>query len=499
MTEISDVAIQKYFQSLLFTSDNEFQLDPTSNGLHGEHNMCSQYHDIFDILNTVQSSELVGVLGTDEIIMDSLIKVYSSSIQSYIDIAALLTKNSLYFMSAVNYQIWQEFRTRTKIDKLIYEQKQTEHVQIYDALADNLLTNMDLIDDENIIKLRIKPHLIGKTKKEIKLQILSNNDNIGSLWSFFESFASLKSVNLKLNSILFVMIDEFFNTDIIKETQRSDFMEYLFDDIAWTDENRKHNSNIITLQKYHNESSIVLLNNRKRQYFAQKRLSNEAQIITISEYHGNKIKFTHNKICMVSLKKYCAVEPFGEYVFNLNDKTKKNGIACLLSSRNLRYEWITHLDYVINKCNNTDHDTSDDKKQSNHSTSQNKAKLMNDFTNKCEKDENKDEFSSQFSFGMYLNYWEVGYENSVVPLYKTLKDELLTNKIATISVKDYYWLYEKCKMLQQRAVVVKAQNIGINNKKFNILKGEPITINHLISLKLYTDFGNIQNELKKHC
>ena len=41
----------------------------------------------------------------------------------------------------------------------------------------------------------------------------------------------------------------------------------------------------------------------------------------------------------------------------------------------------------------------------------------------------------QFNFGVYLDYWEKSYQNSVVPEYATLKEELLNNK--------YYGYIEK--------------------------------------------------------
>eukprot|EP01084_Bolivina_argentea_P109335 195433_1 len=124
---------------------------------------------------------------------------------------------------------------------------------------------------------------------------------------------------------------------------------------------------------------------------------------------------------------------------------------------------------------------------------------MNDFANN-NNDINNNEYSSNFNFGKYLNYWQKGYKNSVKTKYNTLKSELLNNNIAKLSQNDYYGLVKSCiELMRSKGYKITADNIGINNKKFNIPKGSSFTINHLISLKLYTDFGRIQKEFKKHC
>ena len=53
--------------------------------------------------------------------------------------------------------------------------------------------------------------------------------------------------------------------------------------------------------------------------------------------------------------------------------------------------------------------------------------------------------------------------------------------------------------MKERKSMIKSRFIGINNTKFNIPINSPITINHLISLKLYTDFGTTQKEFKAYC
>eukprot|EP01084_Bolivina_argentea_P167739 291053_1 len=121
---------------------------------------------------------------------------------------------------------------------------------------------------------------------------------------------------------------------------------------------------------------------------------------------------------------------------------------------------------------------------------------MNDFG--YEDDEMRDETSPHFNFGVYLHYWDTEYENSVIPKHQTLKNELLNNKYATINLQQYYGLYEKCLRIY-RCNTITASDIGVNNKEFKIAPGSSITINHLISLKVYTDYTEVQKEFKNHC
>ena len=70
-----------------------------------------------------------------------------------------------------------------------------------------------------------------------------------------------------------------------------------------------------------------------------------------------------------------------------------------------------------------------DIKSNGSGSNANKDKWINDFSI------TQDDDDKNYSFGTYLNFWQKGYDNSVTPKYKTLKEELLTNGIRAISKK----------------------------------------------------------------
>ena len=108
--------------------------------------------------------------------------------------------------------------------------------------------------------------------------------------------------------------------------------------------------------------------------------------------------------------------------------------------------------------------------------------------------------SNEFGFGVYLEYWQEGCENSVIPKYKDLQEELTKNCHATISAKQYYDLTMKCNNILERNLnSFIAKNIGKMNQRCGIPPGITMTIEHAICLKLYTDFSQIQKEFKRHC
>ena len=103
-----------------------------------------------------------------------------------------------------------------------------------------------------------------------------------------------------------------------------------------------------------------------------------------------------------------------------------------------------------------------------------KLKMMNDFSchNLLESDsydQKCNEYATNYSFGKYLNDWECEYSNSVIAVYKTLKDELIKNKYSKLLKDDYYSSYEDYAILmKKRGYKMRTRDVGINNKKFNI-------------------------------
>eukprot|EP01084_Bolivina_argentea_P045138 83082_1 len=476
------------YDSALPVSDNEFGNDVSSRGSHSDvTDQDIHSKDIyFDRLQCIDESQLFDSLMKEPILFDSLLRVYSVDQNQYIDVAGILSKQCLYFISAINYQTWIELKERTNIDQLI----------AYDTIinktsAAQLTQRLGLTDDAKI-QQQINEYFVDKTIHDIKLDILCKKNKMTSLLSLLNiNSDDAKTVN-------YVIIDDFFDENIITEDIRDQFVEQIFDGIKWTDDKNKKHAKIIKLHQYHSESIIETLNERKTAFLNKNNLNNCH--INISAFDGYQIKHAHSKVSVAEIgnnaKQINIVEPTHvdgtQYGIELKLVNTDDTITCLLKSNNQRYGWITHLDFAIN------HDTIGEKKiDSDSPNNKTKNKLMNDFT---DANDEKEEFSTHFSFGEYLNYWESGYENSVTPKYKSLKQELLKNEISPISEEDYYWLYKKCIELKKLyRYAIKAKNIGINNRKFHIKKGTDITINHLIVLKLYTDFSRTQKEFKKHC
>ena len=110
----------------------------------------------------------------------------------------------------------------------------------------------------------------------------------------------------------------------------------------------------------------------------------------------------------------------------------------------------------------------------------------------------KEEFCSGFSFGVYLEYWRSNKNNSVRPIYSNLKEELTMNRHATITQEEYEQLHRECQQLREEQQF-SAKNIGIMNTVCGIVPGSKITVEHMICVKVYTDFTFQQNIFKKHC
>eukprot|EP01084_Bolivina_argentea_P111069 198278_1 len=105
---------------------------------------------------------------------------------------------------------------------------------------------------------------------------------------------------------------------------------------------------------------------------------------------------------------------------------------------------------------------------------------------------------NNFSCGTAYNFCSHG-ENSISAKHKNLKDELLNNNIHKITDKEYNTLYDECVELHKmRGHKIKAKNVGILNNKWQIPVGTVISINHLIALKLYTDYTKLQKQFKMY-
>ena len=123
------------------------------------------------------------------------------------------------------------------------------------------------------------------------------------------------------------------------------------------------------------------------------------------------------------------------------------------------------------------------------------SSLLNDFL--VEDSTNYHSKSSMnFDFGVYLEYWRPNRRNYVIPHYRTLKDELTKNIYHRMSEQQFNELRQKCEGLK---CGYKAGDIGRGNEICHIPAGSSITIAHLMAMKVYTDFDDLQREFKRHC
>eukprot|EP01084_Bolivina_argentea_P049308 90702_1 len=399
-------------------------------------------------------------------------------------------------------------------------------------------------------------HSINEKFAKFMSQTLSDSNDL-SLRPLTEDISMLSTDNKALiKNIKYVIIRNFFANDT-SEDKQLEFRDYLLKNIDWIDEQDTEESKIILLQQYHSYSLIDTLNTHKQNYCNETK-TDYWDDITIEPYYGHRLKHSEVKIRVINLRKFQdlstkkAKNNQKKYGFRIKQKRKNIKITFIFDSNNCCLEWITYLEHAINiqqtdsdlmfnaletngikrhvinklcqffKYNEYDSDAISEDVQGYDSNiaifadekcfqliqtynvliNQGvKNKFTNDFVIENEQ-KNNSPFSEYFSFGEYFDYWilDKHSKDAVKPKYQTLKQELLCNNVATISPKIYNRIYnEAITFFRQKRYLLKAQHIGINNERFNILKGTPITINHLISLIVYTDYTDIQNAFKKQC
>ena len=352
----------------------------------------------------------------NRIIFDSLLSVYSRESGEYVDVAGILTKQCLYIVSAVRYKVWEEFQIRTRINDII----NSEHTLIVENMAIKLVNNLDEFQnlDKRRIQKHVLPYLIGKTRQDLKLDIILSQKRFVSI----QSLLGMKGL--------------------------------------------RHN---------HGSDGIT---------------DKGSKVIDLSIFNVVQSE---------------ELEDIG-YGFSLR-KNIKSHITFDCTSNNTRHEWLTHLDYAINGELFAYSDVESERTKDGL-----KYKYVNDFayfvndnhermrSHDSEDDELKGEFVTNFNFGQEFNYWQDGFTNSIIPIYNTLKQELLNNNISKLSKSDYYALYSQCDgLVKAKKHKLLARDIGHRNQTYGIEAGKEITINHVIAIKLYTDYGAIASEFKLHC
>ena len=97
------------------------------------------------------------------------------------------------------------------------------------------------------------------------------------------------------------------------------------------------------------------------------------------------------------------------------------------------------------------------------------------------------------------NHFRTGQKQEIKPKYSHLKEELLNNNVYKLSEEQYDELYEESMDLYKiYGDKMKAKSVqkGKLNEEYGISAGSPITIPHLMVLKLYTDWDQFQRKFK---
>eukprot|EP01084_Bolivina_argentea_P299191 515699_1 len=125
---------------------------------------------------------------------------------------------------------------------------------------------------------------------------------------------------------------------------------------------------------------------------------------------------------------------------------------------------------------------------------------------------------SLYEFGVIFNYWQEKSPQYITKNHKNLRDEMLNNtngrgnsdgdgqfriteekwnKFMKKAGEKYQIMYGYSKYIQVKPLYAKDK--GHLNKVFNIKPGSKLTIEHIMSILLYTDTEDLQNCLKKQC
>ena len=120
--------------------------------------------------------------------------------------------------------------------------------------------------------------------------------------------------------------------------------------------------------------------------------------------------------------------------------------------------------------------------------------------------ENKNDEDDEIKHNEELSSFEwqstLNSKSNIKPRYNSMKDEILNNPYYKLSMLEWNELYFKCEQISKTWIrkKIKAKDkysgmIGIN--KLKIKKGDTISIEFMMAIKLYTDYDKLQFELKR--
>eukprot|EP01084_Bolivina_argentea_P067419 122777_1 len=102
-----------------------------------------------------------------------------------------------------------------------------------------------------------------------------------------------------------------------------------------------------------------------------------------------------------------------------------------------------------------------------------------------------DEEAIIYEHGVKFWYWSIQHSNQryITKKFDTLKDEIRNFKMFPVQL--WNELNSECNVLLQVDRIKQIVSNGNNTDIYAIKSGDPLTLNHLISIKLYTDFSSL--------
>eukprot|EP01084_Bolivina_argentea_P315900 547453_1 len=128
--------------------------------------------------------------------------------------------------------------------------------------------------------------------------------------------------------------------------------------------------------------------------------------------------------------------------------------------------------------------------------------MMND-NDDVKYDEDSRMHAAVFAFGELFGYYDDDKHasNYIAPVYDTLKHELLRNPYYKLSMNKYNKYYVKSVELMKTEEFksIKALDMGTDTQRIGIYPSDPIYINHIISLMIYSNETDAQKIYKENC
>eukprot|EP01084_Bolivina_argentea_P220333 373429_1 len=178
--EMDNVYVPEVILSLICEYINISELHPNPMCIHVRKSMFSgiekRLMGRFQRMNKATFS----IRSSTPILFSSMVKIYSRT-RKYESIGIVLTPSYIYFVCAVNYQTWNEFKHRSKINELT----SGKYKVINQTIARQLIRNLEIVDNERLKTKILVPQLTERTIANIVNSIILSEQVIPSLLALF--------------------------------------------------------------------------------------------------------------------------------------------------------------------------------------------------------------------------------------------------------------------------------------------------------------------------